>query len=161
MLRNTSMLEGRAPSERVPGPSRAALGRAVEAMRACADALSDLASALDRGKKRPQAELMVATTAILGAGQAAAELLDLVAPANTGMRPSPKYMVTCPECGAQTVTEWTDALPPGGVSPVACSACGHMILSESEGDPVPVTDAPELDTAACASSAGALDGRSV
>jgi cob(I)alamin adenosyltransferase len=52
----------------------------------------------------------------------------------------PRYRVTCPECGAASITEWTDILPPGGVSPVRCSACGYMILSESEGDPVEIAD---------------------
>ena len=59
---------------------------------------------------------------------------------NGTKQPPAKYRVTCPECGAETMTEWTDILPPGGVSPVPCSACGYMILSESEGDPVLVPE---------------------
>lgn len=44
------------------------------------------------------------------------------------------YIVTCPECGAESETEWSDELPPGGISPVECK-CGYWIVSESEGDP--------------------------
>ena len=58
---------------------------------------------------------------------------------NATEEPPAKYRVTCPECGAESVTEWTDVLPPGGVSPVACLACGFMILSESEGNPVEIS----------------------
>ena len=101
---------------------------------------------------------------------AAGRFLEAVADERRGA--PTKYRVTCPECGAESVTEWTDVLPPGGVSPVLCSACGYMILSESEGDPVRIPDDPEPEAAAClpvravartqtgASSARAFDGRS-
>jgi hypothetical protein len=55
-------------------------------------------------------------------------------------RSATKYRVTRPECGSTSITEWTDILPPGGVSPVQCSACGYMILSESEGNPVEIAE---------------------
>ena len=142
MQQNAPKVEGGVPRQCWSGPGRAALDRAIEAMRACADALADLKSALDSDEEGPQAALVIATTAILGAGQAAAEILDLVARVNAGKVPGPKYLVTCPECGAEIATEWTYVLPPGGVSPVQCSACGYMILSESEGNPVLVPDDP-------------------
>jgi hypothetical protein len=104
-----------------------------------------------------EAQLVVATTAALGVYESAAAFLDFVTVARTD--PPAKYRVTCPECGAESVTEWTDVLPPGGVSPVECSACGFMILSESEGNPVLIPDDPEPGAAACGSSAGAFDGR--
>jgi len=69
---------------------------------------------------------------------------------NATKEPPTKYRVTCPECGATNITEWTDILPPGGVSPVECSACGYMILSESEGNPVLLPDDPEPGAGACA-----------
>jgi hypothetical protein len=83
------------------------------------------------------AQLVVATTAALCVYESAVAFLDLAAAAQR--RPPAKYRVTCPECGAETTAEWTDDLPPGGVSPVGCPACGYMILSESEGDPVLVS----------------------
>jgi len=154
------------------GASRArALCRALlEALDAARGPLGDLEAAAAAGSDG-RAELVVATTAALGVFPAcAAEPRDaagreaagrfLEAAADERREPPAKYRVTCPECGAQSVTEWTDVLPPGGVSPVPCSACGYMILSESEGDPVRITDGdPEPGAAACASSAGALDGR--
>jgi hypothetical protein len=52
------------------------------------------------------------------------------------------YHVTCPRCEEEHVTEWIHWLPPGGVEPVLC-CCGYMILSESEGNPVQIDDAPD------------------
>jgi hypothetical protein len=98
--------------------------------------LDELRAAL--GGDGCQAQLVIATTAVLGVYESAVAFLDLAMAAQTG--PPAKYRVTCPECGTESITEWTDVLPPGGVSPVACSGCGYMILSESEGNPILVPD---------------------
>jgi len=133
------------------------LTRLADALDAARAPLGDLEAALAAGGDG-RAELVVATTAALGVFETAGRFLEAVADERRGA--AAKYRVTCPECGAESVTEWTDVLPPGGVSPVPCSACGYMILSESEGDPVRITDGdPEPGAAACASSAGTLDGR--
>ena len=139
------------------GPVRDGLDRLVGALDAARGPLGDLEAAVAAGGDG-RVELIVATTAALEVFEAAGRFLEAVADERRG---SPaQYRVTCPECGAESRTEWTDVLPPGGVSPVRCSACGYMILSESEGDPVLIADDPEPEAAACASSAGAFDGRS-
>jgi len=107
----------------------------MEALDAARGPLGDLEAAVAaRGDGR--AELVVATTAALEVFEAAGRFLEAVAEERRA--PAARYRVTCPECGAESETEWTDVLPPGGVSPVPCSACGYMILSESEGNPVRV-----------------------
>ena len=140
MERDVAMVVGVARDPRCADAGKAILDRTVEAMRAGADALAELRAALDAGRENPQPELMIATTAILEAGQAAADSLDIVAGVNADARPRTRYRVTCPKCGGTSITEWTDILPPGGVSPVQCAACGYMILSESEGNPVEIAD---------------------
>ena len=54
------------------------------------------------------------------------------------------YCVTCPDCGAKTVTRTVVEPLPGGIAPVVCSGCGQMILSMSEGDPERC-EAPDAD----------------
>jgi hypothetical protein len=128
----------------LPESARGALDDLLDSMDAARGPLEELRCALEGGGY--SAQLVVATTAALGVYESAVAFLDLVTGAQR--RPPAKYRVTCPECGAESVTEWTDVLPPGGVSPVACSACGYMILSESEGNPVLLQDDPERGAAA-------------
>ncbi len=145
---------------RLLGHNRAILDRAVEAMSVGGAALAELGAALDADEPDCLPRVVVAVTAALEVHQATGEFLDMVACAHRqAAAPPTKYRVTCPECGAESVTEWTDVLPPGGVSPVVCSACGYMILSESEGNPVLFSDDPEQGAAACACSAATFDGR--
>jgi hypothetical protein len=119
------------------GAARDGLDRLVGALDAARGPLGELSATLAAGGEG-RAELVVATTATVEVFEAAGRFLEAVA---AERREAPaKYRVTCPECGAESMTEWTDVLPPGGVSPVACSACGYMILSESEGDPILVAE---------------------
>ena len=122
--------------EALPEPARGALDDLLDSMDAARGPLEELRPAVEGGGNG--ARLVVATTAALGVYESAMAFLDLVTGAQK--RPPAKYRVTCPECGAESMTEWTDILPPGGVSPVECSACGYMILSESVGDPVLVPE---------------------
>ena len=50
------------------------------------------------------------------------------------------FIVTCPECGTKTVAYWRDSVFIGGVDSADCPKCGNIIMSESDGDPVDITD---------------------
>jgi hypothetical protein len=142
----TCMAQGTdARRDALPESARGALDDLLDSMDAARGPLEELRSALKGGGYG--ARLVVATTAALGIYESVVAFLDLVTGAQR--RPPAKYRVTCPECGAESVTEWTDVLPPGGVSPVACSGCGYMILSESEGNPVLLRDDHEPGAEAC------------
>jgi endogenous inhibitor of DNA gyrase (YacG/DUF329 family) len=119
----------------LPGSAPEALKHLLSSMDAARGPLEELRAAL--GGDGYGAQLVVGTTAALCVCESAVAFLDLAAAAQRGA--TARYRVTCPECGAESTAEWTDDLPPGGVSPVECPACGYVILSESEGDPVPVS----------------------
>ena len=66
--------------------------------------LDELRAAL--GGDGCQAQFVVAITAALNMFESAAAFLDSATRAHR--EPLPKYRVTCPECGAESITEWTD-----------------------------------------------------
>ena len=124
---------------RLLGHNRAVLDRTVEAMSVGSAALAEVVATFDADGHDCLPRVVVAVTAAVEVHQATGAFLDMVASARRqAAAPATKYRVTCPECGGESITEWTDDLPPGGVSPVECAVCGYMILSESEGNPVPV-----------------------
>jgi hypothetical protein len=110
--------------------------RAVGAFNVGRASLTVLAMALDEGRPGIAARLDTAVSSAERARGTAETFLEMASKARVRAKQGPpRFRVTCPECGRANLTTWNDEIPPGGVNPVRCEACGYMIQSESEGNP--------------------------